>query len=99
MIYRCRHFRKALERAANPATMARVASPPATTLVTVPNQAAVQPDSTAPNWFEELMNMPWTLDTRPRNSSGVLVCTTELRSTNAHVIAGADQHQHREGKP
>ena len=46
-----------------------------------PNQAAVQPDSTAPSEFEQLMKMLFTAITRPRTKSGVLVCSTDCRNT------------------
>jgi hypothetical protein len=43
------HLRNTADLAPNAATIAIVAKPPPTTLPTGPNQAAVQPDSTAPN--------------------------------------------------
>src|SRR5579864_4270823 len=45
----CDHFLSAADFQANPPTIAMVASPPPTTLITGPNHAAVQPDSTAPS--------------------------------------------------
>src|SRR6266436_7181901 len=53
--------------------------PPATTEITGPNNAAVNPDSKAPNSFEVPMKILFTDETRPRISSGVTNCTMEPR--------------------
>jgi CHASE3 domain sensor protein len=62
----CRQWRSGAERAAQIRTTTMVAAPPPATLTTGPNQAAVQPDSTAPNWFDELMKILLKARTRPR---------------------------------
>src|SRR6476620_9400002 len=53
--------------------------PPATTEITGPNSAAVNPDSSAPNSFDVPMKILFTDDTRPRISSGVTSCTIDPR--------------------
>jgi hypothetical protein len=55
------------------------ADPPATTEITGPNSAAVNPDSSAPNSFDVPMKILFTAETRPRISSGVTSCTMEPR--------------------
>lgn len=61
-----RHLRSCTDTPAQISTTAMVAMPPPATLQTGPNHAAVHPDSTAPNWFDELMNMLLKASTRPR---------------------------------
>ena len=56
-----------------------VAQPPTITAGTVPNQAAVRPDSNSPSSFEAPMNTALTALTRPRMSSGVSSCTSRWR--------------------
>ena len=56
---------------ADPTTTRIVPIPPATTEITGPNKAAVNPDSSAPNSFEVPMKILFTAETRPRISSGV----------------------------
>src|SRR4029077_15587983 len=53
--------------------------PPATTEMTGPNSAAVNPDSNAPNSFDVPMKILFTDETRPRISSGVISCTIDPR--------------------
>src|SRR5438270_365652 len=53
--------------------------PPATTEITGPKRAAVNPDSSAPNSFDVPMKILFTAETRPRISSGVTNCTIEPR--------------------
>src|SRR2546430_16785388 len=53
--------------------------PPATTEMTGPNSAAVNPDSSAPNSLDVQMKMLFTAETRPRISSGVTSCTMDPR--------------------
>src|SRR5438128_11745570 len=53
--------------------------PPATTEMTGPNSAAVNPDSSAPNSLDVPMKMLFTAETRPRISSGVTSCTMDPR--------------------
>ena len=53
--------------------------PPATTEITGPNNAAVNPDSSAPNSFDVPIKILFTDETRPRISSGVISCTMEPR--------------------
>src|SRR5207302_3014828 len=65
---------------AEPMTTKMVPIPPATTEMTGPNNAAVNPDSSAPNSFEVPMKMLFTAETRPRISSGVTNCTIEPRT-------------------
>src|SRR5438046_6070129 len=60
---------------ATPRTTRIVPIPPPTTETTGPNNAAVKPDSSAPNSFEVPMKMLFTAETRPRISSGVTSCT------------------------
>ena len=50
-----------------------------TTAGTVPNHAAVTPDSNSPSSFEAPMNTALTALTRPRISSGVSSCTSRWR--------------------
>src|SRR6266513_482254 len=64
---------------ATPRTTRIVPIPPPTTETTGPNNAAVKPDSSAPNSFEVPMKMLFTAETRPRISSGVISCTIEPR--------------------
>src|SRR6185437_2803288 len=61
------------------ATTTSVPMPPTTTAGTVPNQAAVVPDSNSPNSFEAPMNSIETADTRPRMKSGVASWIRVLR--------------------
>src|SRR5438477_5801108 len=56
-----------------------VPMPPATTEITGPNSAAVNPDSSAPNSFDVPMKILFTDETRPRISSGVTSCTIDPR--------------------
>src|SRR5881296_1990888 len=53
--------------------------PPATTEITGPNSAAVNPDSSAPNSFDVPIKILFTDETRPRISSGVTSCTIDPR--------------------
>src|ERR1700745_2319209 len=53
--------------------------PPATTEITGPNSAAVNPDSSAPNSFDVPIKILFTDETRPRISSGVTRCTMDPR--------------------
>src|SRR5882724_8327788 len=53
--------------------------PPATTEITGPNSAAVNPDSRAPNSFDVPIQILFTDETRQRISSGVTSCTMEPR--------------------
>src|SRR6266566_4151510 len=64
---------------ATPSTTKIVPMPPATTEITGPKRAAVNPDSSAPNSFDVPMKMLFTAETRPRISSGVTSCTIEPR--------------------
>src|SRR5882724_5194132 len=64
---------------ATPSTTRIVPIPPATTEITGPNSAAVNPDSSAPNSFDVPMKILFTDETRPRISSGVTNCTMEPR--------------------
>src|SRR5436190_21476471 len=66
-------------RRATPNTTRIVPMPPATTEMTGPNNAAVNPDSSAPNSFDVPMKILFTDETRPRISSGVTSCTMEPR--------------------
>src|SRR5215472_9357872 len=66
-------------RHATPKTTRIVPMPPATTEITGPNNAAVNPDSNAPNSFDVPMKILFTDDTRPRISSGVTSCTIDPR--------------------
>ena len=68
---------KSLDQA--PAT-SNVAQPPTITAGTVPNQAAVTPDSNSPSSLEAPMNTAFTALTRPRISSGVSSCTSRWRT-------------------
>src|SRR5215813_8931491 len=72
-------FRVSGQRHATPSTTRIVPIPPATTEMTGPNSAAVNPDSNAPNSFDVPMKMLFTDDTRPRISSGVTSCTIDPR--------------------
>src|SRR5215475_12704914 len=72
-------FRVSGQRHATPSTTRIVPIPPATTEMTGPNNAAVSPDSSAPNSFDVPMKMLFTDDTRPRISSGVTSWTMEPR--------------------
>src|SRR5665213_3309124 len=56
-----------------------VATPPATTAVTVPTSAATTPDSNAPSSFDALTKTISTAFTRPRSSFGVTSATVVLR--------------------
>src|SRR5215468_9956004 len=67
------------QRYATPSTTRIVPMPPATTEMTGPNNAAVNPDSSAPNSFEVPMKILFTDETRPRISSGVTSCTIDPR--------------------
>src|SRR5947208_13147088 len=67
------------QRHATPSTTRIVPMPPATTEITGPNSAAVNPDSSAPNSFDVPMKMLFTDETRPRISSGVTSCTMDPR--------------------
>src|SRR5499433_1784495 len=67
------------QRHATPSTTRIVPIPPATTEITGPNNAAVNPDSSAPNSFDVPIKILFTDDTRPRISSGVTNCTIEPR--------------------
>src|SRR5213080_870751 len=66
-------------RKATPNTTRIVPMPPATTEMTGPNNAAVNPDSSAPNSFDVPIKILFTDETRPRISSGVTSCTMEPR--------------------
>jgi hypothetical protein len=46
-----------------------VPTPPSTTEGTVPNKAAVTPDSNSPSWFEVPLHIECTALTRPRIAS------------------------------
>src|SRR5215467_9774854 len=72
-------FRVSGHRNATPNTTRSVPMPPATTEITGPNNAAVNPDSSAPNSFDVPMKILFTDETRPRISSGVTSCTIEPR--------------------
>src|SRR5215475_3325428 len=67
------------QRNATPITTRIVPIPPATTEMTGPNSAAVNPDSSAPNSFEVPIKILFTDETRPRISSGVTSCTIDPR--------------------
>src|SRR5262249_39761619 len=67
------------QRQATPSTTRIVPIPPATTEITGPNSAPVNPDSSAPNSFDVPMKMLFTDETRPRISSGVTNCTIDPR--------------------
>src|SRR5881392_169125 len=67
------------QRSATPSTTRIVPIPPATTEITGPNNAAVNPDSSAPNSFDVPIKMLLTAETRPRISSGVISWTIEPR--------------------
>src|SRR5437764_10601958 len=66
-------------RKATPNTTRIGPMPPATTEMTGPNNAAVNPDSSAPNSFDVPIKILFTDETRPRISSGVTSCTMEPR--------------------
>src|SRR5205823_12926474 len=68
-------FRVSGQQQATPRTTRIVPIPPLTTEITGPNNAAVRPDSSAPNSFEVPMKILFTAETRPRISSGVTSCT------------------------
>src|ERR1051325_2981035 len=72
-------FRVSGQRHATPNTTRIVPIPPATTEITGPNNAAVNPDSSAPNSFDVPIKILFTDETRPRISSGVTSCTIEPR--------------------
>src|SRR4029077_5106063 len=72
-------FRVSGHRNATPNTTRIVPIPPATTEITGPNNAAVNPDSSAPNSFDVPIKILFTDETRPRISSGVTSCTMEPR--------------------
>src|SRR5205823_7364131 len=72
-------FRVSGQRHATPSTTTIVPIPPATTEITGPNSAAVNPDSSAPNSFDVPIKILFTAETRPRISSGVTNCTIEPR--------------------
>src|SRR5215471_7759547 len=72
-------FRVSGQRHATPSTTIIVPIPPATTEITGPNSAAVNPDSSAPNSLDVPMKILFTDDTRPRITSGVTNCTIEPR--------------------
>src|SRR5438874_7647255 len=72
-------FRVSGQRHATPSTTRIVPIPPATTEATGPNNAAVSPDSSAPNSFDVPMKILFTDETRPRISSGVTSCTIDPR--------------------
>src|SRR5207248_4374306 len=67
------------QRNATPTTTRIVPIPPATTETSGPNNAAVNPDSSAPNSFDVPIKILFTAETRPRISSGVINCTMEPR--------------------
>src|SRR5205814_7859179 len=67
------------QRQATTSTTRIVPMPPATTEITGPNSAAVNPDSSAPNSFDVPMKILFTDETRPRISSGVISCTIDPR--------------------
>src|SRR4030095_1856668 len=67
------------QRKLTPSTTRIVPMPPATTEITGPNSAAVNPDSSAPNSFDVPIKILFTAETRPRISSGVTSCTIEPR--------------------
>src|SRR3954465_440570 len=67
------------QRQAEANTTTIVPMPPATTDITGPNNAAVRPDSIAPNSLDVPMKMLFTAETRPRISSGVTNCTIDPR--------------------
>src|SRR6267143_5297887 len=67
------------QRNATQSTTRIVPMPPATTEITGPNNAAVNPDSSAPNSFDVPIKILFTDETRPRISSGVTNCTMEPR--------------------
>jgi LmbE family N-acetylglucosaminyl deacetylase len=62
---------------ATAATTRMVPTPPATTDTTAPNHAATTPLSKAPSSLDAPMNRLLTADTRPRNSSGVHIWTSD----------------------
>src|ERR1051325_10112211 len=72
-------FRVSGQRHATPRTTTIVPIPPATTEITGPNTAAVNPDSSAPNSLDVPMKILFTDDTRPRITSGVTNCTIDPR--------------------
>src|SRR5215472_6887303 len=72
-------FRVSGQRHATPSTTRIVPMPPATTEITGPNNAAVNPDSSAPNSFDVPIKILFTDETRPRISSGVTSCTIDPR--------------------
>ena len=69
------------------ATTSKVPMPPMTTDGTVPNHAAVTPDSNSPSWFDAPMNIELTADTRPRIASGVRNWTSDCRTTTLTMSA------------
>ena len=66
-------------------TTSKVPIPPISAAGTVPNQAAVTPDSNSPNSLDVPMNMALTALTRPRISSGVSNCTSVERMTTLNM--------------
>ena len=68
---------------------ASVPMPPITTAGTVPNHAAVTPDSNSPSWFDAPMNIELTADTRPRIASGVRSCTSDMPHDDADHVGDA----------
>ncbi len=58
-----------------------VPSPPISTAGTVPNRPAIIPDSNSPSWFDVPMNSELIAPARPRMSSGVCNCTSDVRTT------------------
>ena len=50
-----------------------VMQPPITIEGTSPSRLATAPDSNAPISLDEIINIPFTADTRPRIASGVIV--------------------------
>ena len=67
--------------------MARQPRPPLTALTEGVASDATTPDSTFPSGAPPVPMMYSTLDTRPRNSSGVTVCTIEARNVTVSVSA------------
>src|SRR6266436_3084500 len=80
------------QRNATPSTTKIVPMPPATTEITGPNSAAVNPDSSAPNSFDVPMKILFTDETRPRISSGVTNCTIEPRMITLTLSKAPTRH-------
>src|SRR5206468_11162021 len=80
------------QRHADAATTRIVPIPPATTEITGPNNAAVKPDSNAPNSFDVPIKILFTDETRPRISSGVTNCTIEPRMITLTLSNAPTRH-------